>query len=209
MVELKSFFRGGSPASPGSGSVSVMAPCAASRGPQSPSGRALGPLRGASRTAPSKVSESVQRRAARACPARSPERPADLQEATINRTMDRSMVGECLGRVIVGQGVSLVAAEVVTVAELCAKAHLPPQLVSDRRDAGAQPYPPDAFATGARAPGPIFPIGDAPVRALSHPGRGRPLTCTSLAAQRGPSCDLYRFVQNRRVDWGSSLGMTA
>ena len=40
-----------------------MAPCAASRGPQSPSGRALGPLRGASRTAPSKV--SVQGRAAR------------------------------------------------------------------------------------------------------------------------------------------------
>ena len=40
-----------------------MAPCAASRGSQSPSGRALGPLRGASRTAPSKV--SVQRRAAR------------------------------------------------------------------------------------------------------------------------------------------------
>ena len=63
MVELKSFFRGGSPASPGSDSVSVMAPCTASRGPQSPSGRALGPLRGASRTAPSKV--SVQRRAAR------------------------------------------------------------------------------------------------------------------------------------------------
>ena len=93
-----------------------------------------------------------------ACPARTPERPPDLQEATINRTMDRSMVGECLGRVIVGQGVSLVAAEVVTVAELCAKAHLPPQLVSDRRDAGAQPYPPDAFATGARAPGPNFPI---------------------------------------------------
>ena len=48
------------------------------------------------------------------------------------------MVGECLGRVIAGQGVSLVAAEVV--AELCAKAHLPPQLVSDRRDAGAQPH---------------------------------------------------------------------
>ena len=40
-----------------------MAPCAASRGPQSPSGRALGPLRGAAHTAPSKV--SVQGRAAR------------------------------------------------------------------------------------------------------------------------------------------------
>ena len=40
-----------------------MAPCAASRGPQSPSGRALGPLRGASRTAPSKA--SVQGRTAR------------------------------------------------------------------------------------------------------------------------------------------------
>ena len=71
------------------------------------------------------------------------------------------MVGECLGRVIVGQGVSLVAAGEV-VAELCAKAHLPPQLAaaSDRRDAGAQPYPPDAFATRTRAPGPGFPIGD-------------------------------------------------
>ena len=54
-----------------------------------------------------------------------------------------------------------------------------------------------------------FPDRRPPVRAPSHPGRGRPLTCTSLAAQRGPSCDLYRFVQNRGVVRGSSLGMPA
>jgi hypothetical protein len=36
-------------------------------------------------------------------------------------TMDLSMVTECLGREIVGQGVSLVVAEAVS--ELCAKAH--------------------------------------------------------------------------------------
>ena len=52
-----------------------------------------------------------------------------------------------------------------------------------------------------------FPDRRPPVRAPSRPGRGRPLTCTSLAAQRGPSCDLHRLVQNRMVDWGSSLGM--
>ena len=77
--------------------------------------------------------------------------------------------------------------------------------VANRCDAGAQPYPPDAFATGARAPGSNFPIGDAPVRARSHPGRGRPLTCTSFSRAAG---SIVRFVPVRAKSEGR-LGVLA
>ena len=52
----------------------------------------------------------------------SKEKLLEIRSQGSRLKMDLSMVGECLGRVIVGQGVSLVAAEVG--AELCAKAHL-------------------------------------------------------------------------------------
>lgn len=49
------------------------------------------------------------------------EKLVELRSQGAKHKYDISMVGKCLGRIIVGQGASLVVAEVA--ADLCAKAH--------------------------------------------------------------------------------------
>jgi len=78
---LKIFSPRRQPTDPGSGSAGAMVPCAASRGPQSPSGRTLGPLRGASRTAPSAPARPGRRRSAQAPPTDGVALAADRRRA--------------------------------------------------------------------------------------------------------------------------------